>query len=88
MKAGKDVYCEKPLTLTIDEGKKIGKVAKETGRVVQVGTQQRSDHNRVFLLAVALVRAGPDRQDQARSPRRSAAAPPAGRSRRRRRPPS
>lgn len=58
MKAGKDAYCEKPLTLTIDEGKKIGQVAKETNRVVQVGTQQRSDHNRVFLLAVALVRAG------------------------------
>ncbi len=58
MRAGKDIYCEKPLTLTIDEGKKLGKVAKETGRVVQVGTQQRSDHNRVFLLAVAMVRAG------------------------------
>ena len=58
MHAGKDIYCEKPLTLTIDEGKKLGKVAKETNRVVQVGTQQRSDHNRVFLLAVAMVRAG------------------------------
>ena len=58
MKAGKDVYCEKPLTLTIDEGKKLGQVARETRRVVQVGTQQRSDHNRVFLLAVALVRSG------------------------------
>jgi predicted dehydrogenase len=58
MKAGKDAYCEKPLTLTIDEGKKIGEVAKATKRVVQVGTQQRSDHNRVFLLAVALVRSG------------------------------
>ena len=58
MRAGKDIYCEKPLTLTIDEGKKLGRVAKETGRVVQVGTQQRSDHNRVFLLAVAMVRAG------------------------------
>jgi predicted dehydrogenase len=58
MKAGKDAYCEKPMTLTIDEGKKIGQVAKSTGRVVQVGTQQRSDHNRVFLLAVALIRAG------------------------------
>ncbi len=58
MHAGKDIYCEKPLTLTIDEGKKIGEVAKETRRVVQVGTQQRSDHNRVFLLAVAMVRAG------------------------------
>ena len=58
MKAGKDAYCEKPLTLTIDEGKKVGQVARSTGRVVQVGTQQRSDHNRVFLLAVALVRSG------------------------------
>ncbi len=58
MKAGKDVYCEKPLTLTIDEGKKLCKVAKETGRVLQVGTQQRSDHNKVFLLAVAMVRGG------------------------------
>jgi predicted dehydrogenase len=58
MKAGKDIYCEKPLTLTIDEGKKLCQVAKQTGRVVQVGSQQRSDHNRVFLLAVAMVRSG------------------------------
>ncbi|TWT39751.1 Gfo/Idh/MocA family protein [Blastopirellula retiformator] len=58
MKAGKDVYCEKPLTLTIDEGKKICKVAKETGRVFQVGTQQRSEMGQLFLKAIALINEG------------------------------
>lgn len=58
LKAGKDVYCEKPLTLTIDEGKILCRVATDTKRVMQVGTQQRSDHNKVFVLAVALVRSG------------------------------
>jgi predicted dehydrogenase len=54
--AGKDVYCEKPLTLTIDEGKLLCKVVHETGRVVQVGSWQRSDNN--FRLGCELVRAG------------------------------
>jgi len=58
MRAGKDVYCEKPLTLTIDEGKKICQVARETGRVLQVGTQQRSEYNSMFLKAVVLARSG------------------------------
>ena len=58
MKAGKDVYCEKPLTLTIDEGKLIRKVLDETGRVFQVGTQQRSEMDLRFLHAVALIREG------------------------------
>ena len=55
-KAGKDVYAEKPLTLTVDEGKLLRTVVEETGRVVQVGTQQRS--TRQFQTAVELVRNG------------------------------
>ena len=58
MYAGKDVYCEKPLTLTIAEGKLIEKVVKETGRVFQVGTMQRTESGQRFLRAVALVKAG------------------------------
>ncbi|MEX1040101.1 MAG: Gfo/Idh/MocA family oxidoreductase [Pirellulaceae bacterium] len=58
MLAGKDVYCEKPLTLTIAEGKLIEKVVKETGRVFQVGTMQRSESGKRFLQAVALVKHG------------------------------
>jgi predicted dehydrogenase len=58
MQAGKDLYCEKPVTLTIDEGKKLCEVAKKTGAVFQVGTQQRSDTSLRFLQAVALVRSG------------------------------
>lgn len=55
-RAGKDVYCEKPLTLTVDEGKILTKVVAETGRVVQVGTWQRSDQQ--FRLAVEMIRQG------------------------------
>lgn len=58
MYAGKDVYCEKPLTLTIDEGKLIEKVVKETGRVFQVGTMQRTESGQRFLQAIALVKNG------------------------------
>lgn len=58
MRAGKDVYCEKPLTLTIHEGKQIRKVLDETQRVFQVGTQQRSEMSLRFLKAVAMVKEG------------------------------
>ena len=55
-RAGKDVYCEKPLTLTIDEGKTIRETVRKTERVVQVGSWQRSDSR--FRLAVEMVRQG------------------------------
>ena len=41
-KAGKDIYVEKPLTFTIEEGHDIIKAVKESKRVLQVGLQQRS----------------------------------------------
>ncbi|QDT00094.1 Gfo/Idh/MocA family protein [Adhaeretor mobilis] len=57
MLAGKDIYCEKPLTLTIDEGKLIRKIQKQTGAIVQVGTQQRSTFH-LFTKAMAIVNEG------------------------------
>ncbi|RMG01193.1 MAG: gfo/Idh/MocA family oxidoreductase [Planctomycetota bacterium] len=58
LKAGLHVYCEKPLTLTIEEGQIIGRVVKETGKVFQVGTQQRSEFALRFLQAVVLAKSG------------------------------
>jgi predicted dehydrogenase len=55
-KAGKDIYTEKPLTLTIDEGKRLVKAVRQNKTVLQVGSQQRSDRN--FRLACELVRNG------------------------------
>lgn len=39
LEAGKDVYCEKPLTYTIDEGLEIVAASRATGKIVQVGSQ-------------------------------------------------
>jgi len=55
-KAKKDIYGEKPLTLTIDEGKHVVKAVRENKVVFQTGTQQRSDQR--FHLACELVRNG------------------------------
>lgn len=54
--AGKDVYCEKPLTLFVKEGRWMIDVARKHQRVVQVGVQNRSGPN--FQRAAALVRGG------------------------------
>ncbi len=56
MIAGKDVYCEKPLTLTVREGRVLVETARRCGRILQTGTQQRS--NAAFRKAAAMVRAG------------------------------
>ena len=56
VRTGKDVYSEKPLTLTIDEGKQLVKAVRQHKSVFQVGSQQRSDRN--FRLACELVRNG------------------------------
>ncbi|MBX3411697.1 MAG: Gfo/Idh/MocA family oxidoreductase [Pirellulales bacterium] len=55
-RAGKDIYCEKPLTLTIDEGHHLLRAVRDRGAVVQVGTWQRSDHN--YRTAVEMIHAG------------------------------
>jgi hypothetical protein len=53
MRNGKDVYVEKPMTLTIEEGKAMRSAAERYGRIVQVGSQQRS--NGSFRKAAELV---------------------------------
>ena len=45
MKAGKHVFCEKPVDLTIEKIQKTAQVAKETGVKLQIGFNRRFDHN-------------------------------------------
>jgi predicted dehydrogenase len=56
IKSGKDVYCQKPMTLTIHEGRLMSDACKQYGTVFQVGSQQRSEW--AFRRACEIVRNG------------------------------
>jgi predicted dehydrogenase len=56
IKTGKDIYCEKPLTLTIREAKTLIDAVRKHERVFQTGSQQRSEAG--FRKACELVRSG------------------------------
>lgn len=55
-KAGKDVYVEKPVSVTVEEAKKMVEAARKYKRVVQAGTQQRSGEH--FIKATEMVKNG------------------------------
>ena len=56
--AKKDIYCEKPLTHNIAEGRRIAEAVAKNNIIFQTGSQQRSEFNNHFRLAVELVRNG------------------------------
>jgi hypothetical protein len=58
MRAGKDVYCEKPIAITVREGRTLVETSQRFGRIYQAGTQQRSEYGGKFRLACELVRNG------------------------------
>jgi predicted dehydrogenase len=53
MRAGKDVYCEKPACLTMAQGGKVVETARRYGRVYQTGAQRLSEPNHVFAIEMA-----------------------------------
>jgi len=55
-RAGKDIYCEKPVTLTIGEGRKLVETCRRFGAIYQAGTQRRSTAS--YRFAMEMVRQG------------------------------
>jgi hypothetical protein len=55
-RAGKDVYCEKPIAITIREGQNLIETCQRFGRIYQAGTQQRSEYGGKFRQACELIR--------------------------------
>jgi predicted dehydrogenase len=56
MRAGKDVYCEKPIAITVREAQLVVETARRYGRIYQAGTQQRSEYEGKFRQACELIR--------------------------------
>ncbi len=57
-RAGKDIYCEKPMTLTLHEGRACIDAVRAHDRVFQTGSQQRSEYGHRFVQACEIVRSG------------------------------
>jgi predicted dehydrogenase len=57
-RAGKDVYCEKPIAITVRQGQCLMETCRRYGRIYQAGTQQRSEYGGKFRQACELVRNG------------------------------
>lgn len=74
IEAGKDIYCEKPLTHHISEGRTLVDRVREKGTIFQTGSQQRSEFGGRFRTAVNYVRAG--RIGQLRTVRVGVGGPP------------
>ena len=55
MRAGKDVYCEKPACLTMAQGHEVVETARRYGRVYQTGAQRLSEPNHVFAIEMARI---------------------------------
>jgi predicted dehydrogenase len=53
MRAGKDVYCEKPACLTMAQGQAVVETARRYGRIFQTGAQRLSEPNHVFAIEMA-----------------------------------
>ena len=53
-KAGKDIYCEKPLVNTIEEGKAVCKTVERYGRILQTGSHERSNDSVRFACELIL----------------------------------
>ncbi len=58
LRSGKDVYCEKPVAITVRQTQSIVQTARSYGRIYQAGTQQRSEYGGKFRQACELIHNG------------------------------